>query len=163
MPFVALREIQLGRLHQFCRFIWKWNIPDSEHVAAIFNLTKRRAAGLISDFIARFRKVYLYPLIIRSLFRLLRESYDYNLSPERVMNVLGRRISIRELRFLDEMNALLAEPVVRSRIGAYRAWELPEETGVMFVPEDAIKKLLDRELGVEELLEKLYPLPDDED
>ncbi len=163
MPFVALREIQLWRLHQFCRFIWRWNIPDNEHVAVIFNLTKRRAGSLVNDFAARFHKVYIFPLIIRSLFRLLRESYDYDLEPQRVMNVLGRRIPIREKRFLDEMNALLAEPVVRSKIGDYRAWELPEEPDFMFVPEGAIEKLLDEELGLQKLLEELYPLPPDED
>lgn len=61
MPFVTVRDLQLWRLLQFCQYVWKWNLPEEEHIATIFNLTRRRASSLVSDFIARFRKLYLYP------------------------------------------------------------------------------------------------------
>lgn len=163
MPFVALREIQIWRLHQFCRFIWKWNIPDNEHVATIFNLTKRRAGSLVGDFVARFRKVYIYPLILRSLFRLLRKSYDFDVEPERIDNVRCVRVPLREERFLDEMNVLFAEPLVRAKLGPYRAWVVPEHLDVMFVPVKAIEFLLDEDLGIQARLEALYPLPDEDE
>ncbi len=70
-PFVTPRELQIWRLRQFVQYIWYWNLPDDEDLAMIFNLTKRRATGLASDFIARFRKTVIYPVAMRRLYALI--------------------------------------------------------------------------------------------
>lgn len=73
-PFVTPRELQIWRLRQFVQFVWFWNLPDDEDLAMIFNLTKRRAANLAADFIARFRKTVIYPVALRRLYHLVNES-----------------------------------------------------------------------------------------
>ena len=70
-PFVTPRELQIWRLRQFVQYIWYWNLPDDEDLAMIFNLTKRRATGLASDFKARFRKTVIYPVAMRRLYALI--------------------------------------------------------------------------------------------
>lgn len=70
-PFVTPRELQIWRLRQFVQFVWFWNLPDDDDLAMIFNLTKRRAANLASDFIARFRKTVIYPVALRRLYHLI--------------------------------------------------------------------------------------------
>jgi hypothetical protein len=70
-PFVTPRELQIWRLRQFVQYIWYWNLPDDEDLSMIFNLTKRRASGLASDFIARFRKTVIYPVAMRRLYSLI--------------------------------------------------------------------------------------------
>lgn len=72
-PFVTPRELQIWRLRQFVQYVWYWNLPDDEDLAMIFNLTKRRAAGLASDFIARFRKTVVYPVAMRRLYALINQ------------------------------------------------------------------------------------------
>jgi hypothetical protein len=37
----------------------------------IFNLTKRKAGNLTSDFVARFRKTIIYPVALRRLYALI--------------------------------------------------------------------------------------------
>jgi hypothetical protein len=73
-PFVTPRELQIWRLRQFVQFVWFWNLPDDDDLAMIFNLTKRRAANLTSDFIARFRKTVIYPVALRRLYHLVNTS-----------------------------------------------------------------------------------------
>jgi len=67
-PFVTPRELQLWRLKIYVQYIWFWNLPDDDDLAMIFNLTKRRAANLSADFIARFRKTIIYPVALRRLY-----------------------------------------------------------------------------------------------
>lgn len=61
MPFVTFRELQLWRFQRFAAGIWFWNVPEAETIAMIFNLTKTKANNLISDFKARFGKMYILP------------------------------------------------------------------------------------------------------
>lgn len=67
-PFITFRELQLWRLKLYVQYIWFWNLPDDEDLAMIFNLTKRRAASLATDFNARFRKTAIYPVALRRLY-----------------------------------------------------------------------------------------------
>ena len=73
-PWVTPRELQIWRLRQFVQFVWFWNLPDDEDLAMIFNLTKRRAANLAADFIARFRKTVIYPVAMRRIYFLINET-----------------------------------------------------------------------------------------
>jgi hypothetical protein len=70
-PFVTPRELQLWRLKIFVQYIWFWNLPDDDDLGMIFNLTKRRAANLAADFVARFRKTIIYPFALRRLYALI--------------------------------------------------------------------------------------------
>ncbi|HEX6083491.1 MAG TPA: hypothetical protein VF266_03135 [Thermoanaerobaculia bacterium] len=70
-PFITPRELQIWRLRQFVQYIWFWNLPDENALAMIFNLTKRRAQALGTDFIARFRKTIVYPVALRRLYHLI--------------------------------------------------------------------------------------------
>ncbi|MGH9764872.1 MAG: hypothetical protein ACREDR_08800 [Blastocatellia bacterium] len=70
-PFVTPRELQLWRLKIYVQYIWFWSLPDEDDLAMIFNLTKRRAENLASDFIARFRKTIIYPVALRRLYALI--------------------------------------------------------------------------------------------
>ena len=81
-PFVTPRELQIWRLRQFVQYIWFWNLPDDEDLAMIFNLTKRRAANLASDFIARFRKTIIYPVALRRLYHLINTTNPVKPEPE---------------------------------------------------------------------------------
>jgi hypothetical protein len=67
-PFITFRELQLWRLKLYVQYIWFWNLPDDEDLAMIFNLTKRRAGSLATDFNARFRKTAIYPVALRRLY-----------------------------------------------------------------------------------------------
>ena len=163
MPFVTVRDLQLWRLLQFCQYIWKWNLPEEEHIATIFNLTRRRASSLVSDFVARFRKLYLYPLIIRSLFRFLRENYNPNVKPEDHFNLKGRRFRVTEGRYIEEMGAILKDPTVREKIGGgHIVYPFAEDDRLFFIREETIKALLDDKIGVEAELNKLYKLPSEQ-
>ncbi|MCP3415731.1 hypothetical protein NLM16_16655 [Bradyrhizobium brasilense] len=163
MPFVTVRDLQLWRLHQFCQYIWKWNLPEEEHIATIFNLTRRRANSLVSDFVARFRKLYLYPLIIRSLFRFLRKNYNPDVKPEESFNHKGRRFRVTEGRHIEEMDAILKDPTVREKIGGdHIVFTFPEDDRMFFLREETIKALLDDKIGVEAELSKLYKLPSEQ-
>ena len=70
-PFVTPRELQIWRLKIYVQYIWFWNLPDDDDLALIFNLTKRRAANLAADFVARFRKTIVYPVALRRLYALI--------------------------------------------------------------------------------------------
>jgi hypothetical protein len=70
-PFVTPRELQIWRLRLYVQYIWFWNLPDDDDLALIFNLTKRRAANLTADFVARFRKTIVYPVALRRLYALI--------------------------------------------------------------------------------------------
>lgn len=81
-PFVTPRELQIWRLRQFVQYVWFWNLPDDEDLAMIFNLTKRRAANLGTDFIARFRKTIIYPVAMRRLYHLINAGKPIKELPE---------------------------------------------------------------------------------
>ncbi len=70
-PFITFRELQLWRLKLYVQHIWFWNLPEDDDLAMIFNLTKRRAASLATDFIARFRKTAIYPVALLRFYDLI--------------------------------------------------------------------------------------------
>jgi hypothetical protein len=81
-PFITPRELQIWRLRQFVQYIWFWNLPDEDALAMIFNLTKRRAQTLASDFIARFRKTIVYPVALRRLYHLVNTARPVMSNPQ---------------------------------------------------------------------------------
>jgi hypothetical protein len=115
-PFVTPRELQIWRLRQFVQYIWFWNLPDDDDLAMIFNLTKRRASNLASDFIARFRKTSIYPVALRRLYHLINTAppvYDKpQKHPKRNANGFIYRIPAR--RMLDAAQNLVED--IRSEL-----------------------------------------------
>ena len=105
MPFVSPRQLQLWRLRQFAEFILDWDLPDDEVLAVVFNLTSRQAGSLVSDFYAKFRKLYVFPRILRRLFALLDDKPQ--IPQTQYQGVIGRVYKIPSKRYLEEMNAVI--------------------------------------------------------
>lgn len=99
------------------------------------------------------------PLIIRSLFSFLKRNYNPNVKPEEFFNLKGRRFRVTEGRHIEEMNAILRDPIVREKIGGdHSVYPFPDDNRMFFLREETIKALLDEKIGVEAELSKLYRL-----
>jgi hypothetical protein len=164
MPFVSPRQMQLWRLRQFAEFIWDWYLPDDEDLATIFNLTKRQAGNLAGDFHAKFRKVFLYPRILRILLKLLDKSA--NKAGQRGVTMygdsLGSLYQIPSKRYVDELNAVIAE-VRDIRPGKILrdATIYRRNNQLMWVDDEVIEMLNDSTI-TEELVNR-HPIGGDDD
>ncbi len=155
MPFVSPREIQIWRLRQFAEYIWDWNLPEDDDLATIFNLTKRQATNLAGDFHAKFRKLYLYPRILRRLLDLI----DGN--PQRIEirvgDALGKLYFIPSKRYVYELNVVIGELREKDARRILRAATIYERNDqLMWVSDEVVALLKDPALK-QELL-KLHPV-----
>lgn len=155
MPFVSPRQLQLWRLRQFAEFILDWDLPDDEVLAVVFNLTSRQAGSLVSDFYAKFRKLYVFPRVLQRLFTLL--DGKAQIPQTDYQGVTGRVYKIPSKRYLDEMNAVINElreshkrEIIMSAAFFRRNHQL------MWIPEHVIKILSAK--TVRETLISRYPV-----
>jgi len=160
LPFVSPREIQIWRMRQFAEFIWDWNLPDDDDVAVIFNLTKRQATNLIGDFHAKFRKVYVYPRILRILLNLRLEKNKKELEKEvEVGEAVGRLYQIPSKRYVTELNTVIGEirdmPSQKGRF-LRLATIYKRNDQLMWVSEEVVEQLNDSQVTTELL--KLHPI-----
>jgi hypothetical protein len=118
-PFVTPRELQLWRLRIFVQYVWFWNLPDDDDLAMIFNLTKRQAANLAADFVARFRKTIIYPVALRRLYYLLNTAIPES---ERIKHpkslALGNVYRIPSARFVNTAQYLVED--IRAQLPSKR-------------------------------------------
>jgi len=153
MPFVSFREIQIWRLFQFARFIWGWNLPEDEDIATIFNLTRRQGTNLVSDFHAKFRKLYIYPVLLRRLLEILSGEPAYR--EVRDEDTIGRVFLIPTRRYVEELNALISEFRQERRTVILRLAKLYKKNDqLMWVSENVVQLLNERRTEIE----ALYPI-----
>jgi len=155
MPFISPREIQLWRLRQFAEFIWDWNLPDDDDLATIFNLTKRQSTNLVSDFHAKFRKLYLYPRILRRLLDLLAGKPDQ----EEVRNgdAIGKLYLIPSKRYVYELNTVISELREKNPRMIIRAAAVFEKNDQFMWVSNEVVRHLNQPESKEELL-RLHPI-----
>ena len=154
IPFVTPRELELWRLRQFVEFLWFWNLPDDDDLSLIFNSTKRKASNLASDFLARFRKTILFPVAIRRLFEMLytkplKENVQH---PRKSWNGCIYRIDY--YRYLEHLNALIAEIIEQTRKVLIDACFFDRDESLIWLPTE----LRDIVLGKDDLREHLFSL-----
>jgi hypothetical protein len=105
MPFVTFREIQIWRFRQFAEKIWKWNIPEPENIAMIFNLTRTRAVNLISDFRARFCKLFIMPKSLRRIFNII--STKKTSIESKIKEKTGYYYTVPSPSYLNDLNSII--------------------------------------------------------
>jgi hypothetical protein len=151
MPFVSPRDIRIWRLRQFAEYIWDWDLPDDDDIATIFNLTKRQAGNLVGDFHARFRKVYLYPLFVRRLLKIVAGAWVHE---ARVGDGLGKVFQIPSKRYIYEMNVMISELRAREgRVLLRPAGPYRRNYQLMWVSDRVVELLTDEAIRTE-LLER---------
>jgi hypothetical protein len=155
MPFVSPRQLQLWRLRQFAEFIMDWDLPDDEVLAVVFNLTSRQAGSLVSDFYAKFRKLYVFPRVLQRLFALLDVKPQIPQMP--YQGVIGRVYKIPSKRYLEEMNAVindLRESHRREILVSAAFFRRNQQ--LMWVAERVIETMNDK--TTRDILTNLYPI-----
>ena len=160
-PFVTPRELQIWRLRQFVQYVWFWNVPDENALAMIFDLTKRRAQSLASDFMARFRKTIVYPVVLRRLYYLINTEKPTlpKLQPHPKNNAEGWVYRVPALRFIDAAQSLaedLRAEVHGTPISSPFAWD--DEFKEMWVDKEMVDIMTTNE-KVRLRLYDIYPLP----
>lgn len=118
LPFVTPRELQIWRLKIYVQYIWYWNLPDDEDLALIFNLTKRRAANLAGDFVARFRKTIVYPVALRRLYALINTTDPEKTDKHPKVHATGNIYRIPSSRFVNAAQYLVDD--IRTQLPALR-------------------------------------------
>jgi hypothetical protein len=160
MPFVTPRDVQIWRLYMFCRYIWQGRLPRHDHLGILFNLTPRRASGLLSDFYARFRKRFLFPIFIRQMLDDLQKINKFTKQTQTVGGRAGKWVPLRDVWHKAEMDALLVDPIVRKNLPGvhHRVITLPDHPGELFISQE----IIDAILPLRDELEKAYPVITDE-
>jgi hypothetical protein len=160
LPFVTHRELHLWRLLQFVMFIWCWNLPDDDDVSRIFNLTKRQASSLVNDFIARFRKTLLFPVVLRRLYCLLRATPWMDDVDHPKKKWTGALFRITSKRYIEDTNTLIDE--FRDRINGGPplpdAYLYDRDENIMWIAYEVLKIVRDNDKIRVELF-RMYPLP----
>lgn len=159
-PFVTPRELQIWRLRQFVQYIWFWNLPDDEELAMIFNLTKRRAANLGSDFSARFRKTIIYPVALRRLYHLInvKPPFDEKEHPKAAAagfryRVPSRRIAAAAENLVDDLRVELP----RIRMATPFIWD--RDINLMWIDKVTVDVMKTNE-AIRRRLYDMYKLPE---
>ena len=158
IPFVTPRDLELWRLRQFVEFLWFWNLPDDDDLALIFNSTKRRASNLASDFLARFRKTILFPIAIRRLYQVLHtEPLQKNVQHPR-KKWKGCVYRIEFSRYLEHLNALIAEINEQTQEILLDACFYDREESLIWLPTELREIALSND-SLRDQLFTMYPLP----
>jgi hypothetical protein len=159
-PFITFRELQLWRLRLYVQYIWFWNLPDDDDLAMIFNLTKRRAGSLASDFIARFRKTAIYPVALRRLYDLITSTRPVQQGKRNTKgSANGDVYKLPSSRLLSTAEYLvedLAIQVPSKRLAIPYLWD-PDQYW-MWVDE-AMIDIMKTNAGVRQRLFDMYPIP----
>jgi len=159
-PFITFRELQLWRLKLYVQYIWFWNLPDDEDLAMIFNLTKRRAASLASDFIARFRKTAIYPVALRRLYDLITSTTPARRNERNAKGTAkGDVYKMPSARLVNTAQYLmedLALEVPKKRMANPYLWD--KEQYWMWVDEVMID-IMTTNQAVQQKLYDMYPIP----
>jgi len=160
LPYISPREIQVWRLRQFAQNIWDWNLPDDEDVAILFNLTKRQATSLLSDFHAKFRKEHLYPRILRRVLDLLIHGKP-QMKDASVGTSIGVVFWVPSKRYVTELNSMIQELRNMNRKGkllrAATSWERNDQ--LMWVSQEVMDLVGDSSVQFELL--NLHPISQD--
>jgi hypothetical protein len=162
MPFVSARELQIWRLRQLAEHLWDWDLPDDEVLALVFNLTPRQASAMVSSFYAKFRKIYVFPRIVRRLFDLV--SGNSTPPPQQIREggIDGTVFQVPSRRYVDEMNVLIAELRERQPRAVFPAAQIfRKNRQLMWVSEDVVLALKDPTTQAEILA--LYPIGGEQD
>jgi hypothetical protein len=117
-PFVTPRELQIWRLRIYVQYIWYWSVPDDEDLSLIFNLTKRRAANLAADFVARFRKTVVYPVALRRLYALINTADPEKTDKHPKVPATGNIYRIPSSRYVNAAQYLVDD--IRTQLPALR-------------------------------------------
>lgn len=160
LPFITPRELILWRLRQYIEYIWAFQLPDNDDLAMILNTTKMRAAHIAADFIARFRKALLFPIVLRRLYRILREEDEYNVIVDREYEhkfAYGSTFQVPSQRYLQDANALIEEFRLREATFLRDAALVNKEENILWVSERVIELAKDNNIRRE--LFNLYKIP----
>ena len=160
LPFITPRELMIWRLRQYVEFIWAFQLPDDDDLAMIFNTTKRKAAYLSTDFIARFRKALLFPCALRRIYRILNdEDPNYHVGKKEVSvnKTIGSYVTFPTNKYILDINTLVDE--LRPHSGKYlrEAQVISYETSQFWVDNLVIDLVRDRKKMMDIL--SLYPTP----
>ena len=159
LPFITPRDLMLWRLRQFVEYIWAFQLPDDDDLSMIFNTTRRKAASLSSDFIARFRKTLLFPCSLRRIYPVLRNiDPKYKIVDKNVEHkyAIGTTFTFPTNRYLGDINTLIDE--FRLRKGKYLQDSklISHEANIIWVDNSVITIAADDKIANELL--KLYPI-----
>ncbi len=160
LPFITPRELLLWRLRQYVEYIWAFQLPDDEDLALIFNTTKLRAAGVVADFTARFRKALLFPIALRRLYRILREQdpvYGLRLEQEPHNRAIGPVFAVPSARYVLDANSLIGEFRIR-KDGFFRDAALIDKAENLLWIENGVMELVADDVIRDELF-RLYKIP----
>lgn len=160
-PFITPRELQLWRLRMYVQYIWYWNLPDDEDLAMIFNLTKRRASNLASDFVARFRKTVIYPVALRRLYALVAKAAPLRIEKHPKGAAQGGLYKVRSVRLVNAAQYLVED--LRSQLPTKRManpylWD--KEQYLMWV-DSVMIDVMKTNNRLRELLYNMYQIPKD--
>ena len=159
-PFITPRELQLWRLRLYVQYIWYWNLPDDEDLAMIFNLTKRRASNLASDFVARFRKTVIYPVALRRLYALITKTEPLSRETHPKGTAKGGIYKVPSARLVNAAQYLVED--LRSQLPIKRManpylWD--KEQFLMWV-DNVMIDVMKNNSRLRELFYKMYRLPE---
>ena len=158
LPFISPRELMLWRLQQFARYIWAWQLPDDDDLAMIFNLTKRQAGNLVSDFMARFRKTALFPVAIRRVYDVLQGTPELTGVEVKTQNAIGSVFRVPSRRYIDDTNALISEIRLRRPTRVIRdAIRYERDDQSMWVSDEVLTHISDA--GLRSEIFAMYPMP----
>lgn len=156
LPYISPKELHLWRLRQMAERIWDWELPDDEVIAVGYNLTPRKATGLISNFYALFGKSFVYPKMLVRLLALVRGSRKSRVV-EKDGDIDGRVIPIPSRRYVDMVNILLddlREISPRTLLFPAKLWRRNRE--LMWVADHLLEMFDNDEIIVE--LKARYPI-----
>lgn len=157
LPFISPREIRLWRMQQFANYLWAWQLPDDDDLAMIFNLTRRQASNLVSDFAARFRKTALFPVAIRRAYEILQGTpfrKDVELKGQKA---IGKVFRVPSRRYIENTNALISEFRLRHQGRLLRdAVRYEHDDQHIWVSQEVLQLIADGKLRRE--IFDLYPL-----
>lgn len=157
IPFITPREIQLWRLRQFVEFLWFWNLPDDDDLALIFNLTKRKASNLASDFLARFKKTLLFPVAIRRFYEMMHQEPLKKGVDHPKKNWVGCLYHLDYHRNLELLNSLISEIPEFRQIKLIGASYYDREENIIWIPTD-LREIMISDDDLRDELFDIYPL-----
>lgn len=157
LPYISPRELHLWRLRQMAERLWDWELPDDEVIAVGYNLTPRKATGLISNFYALFGKSFVYPKMLVRLLAVVHGVRNRVVAIEKDGDIDGRVVPIPSRRYVDMVNILLddlREITPRTLFFPAKLWRRNRE--LMWVA-DHLLEMFDNEEIIGELKAR-YPI-----
>jgi|GEM_PF-3535318 len=160
LPFITPRELLVWRLRQYVEYIWAFQLPENDDLSVIFNTTKLRAAGVASDFLARFRKALLFPIALRRLYLILRGQDPVYTMLDKVYEqnkAYGTTFLVPSRRYQEDANALIDEFRLREDVPLKDAQLINKTDNVLWIHKHVLDIVKDDDI-YQELL-GIYIIP----